>query len=96
MNNRPVHTLYAADEATSDASVPAMLARLEHEQEHGQLSVTVLEFWGHRFCLKRVQFLARVSFEKYLRRPRYYERIAEARMELRRREKAGVPEPVEG
>ena len=44
-----------------------------------------LAYWSARFRRLDVRELAGCTFEKYLRRPRYYERCVEARRELARR-----------
>ena len=63
-----------------DERLSMMKTRLEAERP--LLTDATLEFWGERFVEKAVEELAGCTFEGYLRRPLYYERIANARREV--------------
>ena len=62
--------------------LPALRQQLNEEMKRGRMSTKVLCYWGERFVELDVFELCQVTFEQYLRRPRYYEGIVRARQQL--------------
>lgn len=63
--------------------LPALARQLNRERDAGRLSSKVLCYWGERFVELDVFEQCKVTFEQYLRRPRYYESMVRARQQLR-------------
>jgi hypothetical protein len=75
------------EEAPAELDVRLSQLQAWHDGKR-PLSDADLAYWSDRFRAREVRELASASFERYLMRPLYYERIARARRIVKQRLKA--------
>lgn len=72
----------SADRDTPDEHDVRLRRLHQWHADDGSITQADLEYWAERFLRLHVRSLAGCSFERYLMRPEYYERIASARRAL--------------